>query len=401
MAKSHEQIWLKRAAIAALLCVFAVGGMWIAQRTASYPAPPQTALYATAAAPAQYTEAAAQARALAHKWLAERGWPGLSVAVGINGEIVWSEGFGYADLEQRVAVWPQSKFRIGSISKPLTAAAMALLVEEGKLDLDAPVQKYVPSFPQKPQPITSRQLAGHLAGIRHYKGEEFAIARRYNTVLESLEIFKNDPLLHPPGTKYSYSSYGWNLLSAVVEGASGQEFLAHMDARVFRPLGMRNTTADRNADIISNRVRFYERIQSGAANAPPSGPPSGEMKNAIYVDNSYKWAGGGFLSTAEDLVRFGSAHLRPGFLKKETLNLLITSQRTSSGEETNYGIGWQTRNSDVTGAKVYSHGGGSVGGTSVLVIFPESGVVVAMLVNLSGARFTNGDARQLAELFVK
>lgn len=382
----------KRIATIALLALFAAGGLWLTDRTAGYAAPP--AAQATETAPAQHTAAAAQARALGQKILTERGYPGMSVAVGVNGQIVWAEGFGMADLEQSVRVTSQSKFRIGSVSKPLTAAALALLIEEGKLDLDAPVQKYVPGFPQKPQPITSRQLAGHLAGIRHYSGQEFAISRRYNTVAEGLDIFKNDPLLHPPGTKYSYSSYGWNLLSAVVEGASGQEFLAHMDARVFRPLGMRSTTADRNPDIIANRVRFYERARN-------NGPPNESMQNAIYVDNSYKWAGGGFLSTAEDLVRFGMAHLRPGFLKKETLALLFTSQRTASGEETNYGIGWQTRISDETKQRVYSHGGGSVGGTSVLVLYPESGVVVAMLVNLSGARITNGDARQFAELFAK
>src|SRR6267378_3950851 len=135
---------------------------------------------------------------------------------------MYSEGFGYADLEERVPVWPTTKFRIGSISKPLTATALVQLVEAGKLDLDAPVQKYVPSFPEKGAVITTRMLAGHLAGIRHYQGDEFNIQKHYANVLDGVKIFENDPLVSPPGTKFNYSSYGYNLLSAVVESAASE-----------------------------------------------------------------------------------------------------------------------------------------------------------------------------------
>lgn len=335
-----------------------------------------------------HDQAIAQARALAKQWMAERGYVGLSIAVGIQGEIVWSEGFGYADLEQQVPVTRETKFRVGSVSKSLTAAALGLLYEQGKLDLDAPVQRYVPSFPEKGKPITVRQVAGHLAGIRHYKGDEFLIARRYNTVTESLAIFKDDPLLFDPGTRYSYSSYGWNLLSAVVEGASGQNFLDYMRASVFDRLGLKNTAADENDKIIAHRTRFYERS------------PEGVVRNAPYVDSSYKWAGGGFLSTMDDLVRFGSAHLQPGFLKAETLAVLFTSQKTAAGERTNYGIGWRVA-PDEKGRPTVGHSGGSVGGTTMLLIYPESGVVVAMAVNMSGARLGASSAAQIAELFLK
>lgn len=336
----------------------------------------------------QHTEAIAQARALAKQWMAERGYVGLGIAVGIKGEIVWSEGFGYADLEQQVPVTRETKFRIGSVSKSLTAAALGLLYEQGKLDLDAPVQRYVPGFPDKGKPVTVRQLAGHLAGIRHYKGDEFLLARRFNSVTESLTIFKDDPLLFDPGTRYSYSSYGWNLLSAVVEGASGENFLDYMNARVFAPLGLKNTTADDNEKIIPHRARFYQRDSAGA------------VRNAPYVDSSYKWAGGGFLSTMEDLVRFGSAHLQPGFLQAETLQVLFTSQKTTAGELTNYGIGWSVRN-DEKGRRTIGHSGGSVGGTTMLLIYPESGIVVALAVNMSSARLGASSAAQIADLFLK
>src|SRR6059036_1750438 len=268
--------------------------------------------------PATYAAALAQARAIVCDRLAGK-IPGLQVAVAVDGKLVWSEGFGYADLAGKVPVTAETQFRIGSVSKPLTAAAVALLLEQGKLDLDAPVQRYVPSFPDKGYPITTRQLAGHLAGIRHYRGDEFLRNRHFDTVLEGLAIFQGDSLLFPPGTKFSYSSYGWNLISAVVEGAAGQDFLTYMSRNVLRPLGLTHTAPDRVDSLIPNRTRFYERgADSGFVPAPP-------------VDNSYKWAGGGFLSTAEDLVRFGSALLEPGFLKAATLELLFTPQHTTSG----------------------------------------------------------------------
>ncbi|MGH9793149.1 MAG: serine hydrolase domain-containing protein [Candidatus Acidiferrales bacterium] len=346
------------------------------------------AAYANAITAPEHLQAVAQARALAQHWLTERGWPGVSMAVGVNGEIVWSEGFGYADIENRVAVWPETKFRVGSVSKPLTAAALALLVEQGKLDLDAPVQRYVPGFPEKGKPVTSRLVAGHLAGIRHYRGAEFLLAKRYDSVTESLEIFKDDPLVFEPGARYGYSSYGWNLLSAVVEGASGEKFLDYMNASVFRRLGLRHTLADENDVLIPHRARFYQRNSDGV------------LHNAPYVDNSYKWAGGGFLSTTEDLVRFASAHLQPGFLKAETLKLLFTSQRTVAGEETHYGIGWAVR-ADEKGRRTIGHSGGSVGGSTMLLMYPDSGVVIAMAVNLSSARLAPRDAAQIAALFMK
>ncbi|HEU5021990.1 MAG TPA: serine hydrolase domain-containing protein, partial [Bryobacteraceae bacterium] len=185
-----------------------------------------------------------QARKVVERLIAEKRIPGFSIAVARAGRIVWSEGFGFANVEQGVAVTPLTRFRLGSVSKVVTAAGLARLVEEGKIDLDAPVQRYVPDFPRKQWPITTRELAGHLAGIRHYTEQDFAVtlkgAPHYDSVSTSLGIFKNDPLLFEPGTKYSYSSYGWNLISAVMEGASGEDFLTYMQHAVFDPLGLRS-----------------------------------------------------------------------------------------------------------------------------------------------------------------
>jgi len=333
-----------------------------------------------AAVPSAYAAAVARGHALVCDKLAGR-ISGLQVAVGVDGKLVWSEGFGYADVARKVPVTAETQFRIGSVSKPLTAAALALLYERGKLDLDAPVQRYVPSFPDKGYPITTRQLAGHLAGIRHYRGDEFVLNRRFGSVGEGLTIFQDDSLLFPPGTRFSYSSYGWNLISAVIEGAAEQDFLSFIGHNVFRPLGMTHTAPDRADSLIPNRTLFYER------------GPDGGFVPAPTVDNSYKWAGGGFVSTAEDLVKFGSALLNPGFLRAETLELLFTSQKTNRGEPTGYGIGWFV-GTDSLGHRWVFHGGSSVGGSTAFGVDRDSRIVIAITSNLSDAPLQPGQAIQ-------
>jgi CubicO group peptidase (beta-lactamase class C family) len=201
---------------------------------------------------------------------------------------------------------------------------------------------------------------------------EFFQNRHFATVRDGLAIFQDDSLLFPPGTRFSYSSYGWNLVSAVVEGAAGEEFLPYISAHVFRPLGLTHTAPDRSDSLIPDRTQFYDADSSGASHVAPP------------VDNSYKWAGGGFVSTAEDLVKFGSALMAPGFLRRETLDLLFTSQRTSAGEETGYGIGWFVR-TDSLGHHWVFHGGSAVGGTAVLGLDRDAHLVMALLTNLSDA----------------
>ena len=348
----------------------------------------QTVCVSRAAAPVaqRWAAAAARARAIACEKLAPE-IPGFALAVAVDGQVVWSEAFGYADLEAKRPATPATQFRIGSVSKSLTAAALAQLYEAGTLDLDAPVQRYVPSFPDKGTPITTRLVGGHLAGIRHYQGDEFTLNRRFATVTEGLSIFANDSLVAPPGTRFSYSTYGFNLLSAVVEGASREEFLAYMSRHVFGPLHMASTAPDKNDSLIPNRTRFYERRSRLAG---------GGFAVAPTVDNSYKWAGGGFLSTAEDLTRFGTAHLKPGFLKAATLELLFTAQHTKAGEATPYGIGWFVGTDTLRHRYVY-HGGGSIGGTTAFGVDRDSRVVIALVTNLSEASLA--PAQQIRAIF--
>ncbi len=295
-------------------------------------------------------------------------FPGLAVAVWHNGAFILKMGLGYADRERREEIDPErSLFRIGSISKSLTASGLALLQEERRINLDVPVQEYVPDFPEKRWPVTLRQLGGHLAGIRHYRGMEFLSNVHYPTVSEGLVIFSADTLLFEPGTQYSYSSYGWNLISAAMENASDEEFLNYMETAVFGPLGMEHTLPDISYAEPEGRVSFYT-------------PESDTFMLAPQVDNSYKWAGGGFLSTATDIARFGAAHLEPGFLSAGSLWEYTHTQYTSAGDATRYGIGWRTT-VDPAGRPYFGHSGGSVGGTSILLIYPQYDLVITAMSN--------------------
>ncbi|MEP6994612.1 MAG: serine hydrolase domain-containing protein [Acidobacteriota bacterium] len=364
----------------------AVGLILLSAGIASSQAATATSSSRVAAGARDDASAIREARTHIAAWMESTQAPGVSIAASRDGRLIWSQGIGCADLEQQVPMSTRSCLRIGSVSKPLTSALLGLLVEDGKLDLDAAVQTYVPDFPKKAWPITTRQLAGHLAGVRHYNPGEFEIRDHYATVREGLAIFEKDPLLFEPGTKFSYSSYGWNLISAVLEGAAKEPFLSLMQRRVFGSAGMVHTAADDPTPIVPDRARFYTRTEE-----------THEVVNAGYVDNSYKWAGGGFLSTAEDLVTFANALLEGRLLKPETVQALWTSQKTSDGKPTEYGIGWGVSR-DEKGRRKISHSGGAQGGTANLLIFPDDRFVIAMIVN-SDDSFT-GKTSELAALFL-
>lgn len=313
--------------------------------------------------------------------------PGLSVSISQKGKFLFSKGYGFADVEKKKPVDPgKTKFRIGSVSKTLTASGLALLYESGKIDLDAPIQQYVPSWPDKGSTITLRMLAGHLAGIRHYKGNEFYSSTKYETVIEGLDIFINDPFINQPGTEYSYSSYGWNLISVAMENAATpKDFLSLIEKDVFKALKMKNTEADHADRSIKNRSDFFLMRENGPVEAP-------------YVDNSYKWAGGGFVGTTEDLCRFGQAHMKQGFLKQATLDEWMKSQQTTAGKETNYGLGWRVFKRP-SGNTFVGHSGGSVGGITYFLMHIPTETVLAITGNMSPLNYA-GLQFKLMEMFI-
>lgn len=327
--------------------------------------------------------------------------PGLSVAIAFRHQLLYSKGFGSADLEHRIPATDRTIFRTASIAKPITATALMQLVEEGKVDLDAPIQKYCPSFPVKQWPITPRLILGHLAGIRHYKSGESSGKTHYFSIEESLGLFKNDPLLHEPGTKYLYSTFAYNVIGCAIEGASGLTYEQYLQRHVWAAAGMTRTHLDRLWDIVPDRARgYYRTTEDDFKSLPPAARTivkPGDVVNAPLHDTSMKIAGGGLLSTSEDLVRFGIAVQAGKLLKKGTLDVMWTEGKTTAGEATGYGLGWGVQPPQ-EGMRRISHNGNQIGASGGFIIIPEVELTYAVLTNLEDVeipRFTRGIAQIL------
>jgi CubicO group peptidase (beta-lactamase class C family) len=349
---------------------------------------------AAAAPAARHASAVAEARRLARALVVEENLPALSVAVAVDGDLAWVEAFGLADVEQRTPVTPETTFRVGSVARPLTAAALGLLYERGRLDLDRPVQQYVPGYPKKPWPVTVRQLMGDVAGVHHLvDGSERMPGRRCDDLDDALRIFRDDPLAFRPGTQYRYSTYGWVLLSAVIEGISGEPFAAFMAREVFGPSGMRSTIPD--GDTAAGRASFYfPRMAQNTALG---------IERAPLADYSCYAGAGTFVSTPTDLARFGSAMLKPGLLKAETIAMLQAAQRLESGASTGFALGWKVDTLPLAGApaRMVGHRASAMGGTTSFMTFPDRGLVVAVVSNVSYAEGVAPLTLKIADAFAR
>ena len=297
--------------------------------------------------------------------------PGLSVAIGRAGKIVWARGFGHADLENQVAATADTVYRLASISKPITAVAVMQLVEQGKFDLDVPVQSYVPEFPKKRFRLTTRNLLSHQGGVRHYRAREIFSTRHYETVTAALKIFSADRLLHEPGDKYHYTTYGYNLVGAAAVGASRTGFVDYLQANIFGPAGMTKTREDKVDAIIPHRAQGYRR------------GPRGRILNAHIVDTSNKIPGGGLCGTAGDLVRFCHALQAGKLLKPSTLDQMWTPARTIAGKRLPYGLGFRITKADKP--RIVGHSGGQPRVSTMMLFRPDENIVVALMSNLESA----------------
>jgi serine beta-lactamase-like protein LACTB len=330
-------------------------------------------------------------------FMAARRIPGLSVAVGKGDRVVWAQAFGVADLETKAPLTTESVFPLGSTSKVFTSLALGQLVEAGKLDLDAPIQTYVPSFPLKSHPITPRQLAGHLAGLRNYDmaAGEYANTREFGSVAEAVTVFEADPLVFEPGTKHAYSVYNFVLLSAAIEGASGSDYLTLVQQRIAAPLGLVRTGPNRRATPPAGLVTSYT---AGVWGVPTKTPP---------VDVSNKWGAGGLASTSTEMVLLGNAVLAGRVVRPETFTLLTTPQPLKDGSDSGagYGMGWRSGRRRLTPdgpeLRVVHHGGTAAGAMSFFVLIPEIDLVVSLNGNLLFEPFVDfaEQAYAVAELF--
>jgi CubicO group peptidase (beta-lactamase class C family) len=311
--------------------------------------------------------------------------PGLSMAV-VSGDFRWAGGFGLADLENGVPATAESSYRMASVTKPMTAIAILRLADEGKLDLDAEVQTYVPYFPRKAYPITIRQLLAHQGGISHYKDYmKEGRLKEPKTTREAIALFADFDLVAEPGTKYSYTSYGFNLLGAVVEEVSRQPYGVYLTDNVWKPLGMTSTRMDDPRDLIPHRVDGYTLGEDG------------RLRRSEYVDISSRFGGGGSRSTVGDMIRLFEGLGEGKVLKAGTREQAWSMQPTRDQRYTRYGLGFglYSRN----GRAVVAHGGSQQETRTSLMYIPAAHFAVALASNFEDADLDPFEEK-LVELFL-
>jgi len=321
--------------------------------------------------------------------MSKLGIPGISIAVVVNHKLVWAGGYGFSDLENFVPAKSTTAYRLASISKPLTAVAVLQLAEQKKIDLDAPIQTYCPSFPTKRWPVTARQLLAHLGGVRHYRNDEIMLTKQFNSIGDGLTIFTADSLDHEPGTKYLYSTYGYNLLGCVIEGASGMTYVEYMKKSVFTPAAMDRIQVDEISAIIPNRAQGYRM------------GPNGELLNSALANTSYKIPGGGYISTVNDLAKFAVALQTGVLLKPETVQMMFTPQKTRDGKPASdtpaaaYALGW--RISEYKQEREVAHSGSQQRVRTYLYMRPDRKFALVLMCNLEGVNLTP-IARSLSDI---
>lgn len=316
------------------------------------------------------------------------GVPGMASAVTRDGKLIWSGSAGSRDLARKLPVEPNTSFRLASVSKLVTATAAAVLSDRKMLDLDAPVQRYLPGRHLAwPLDITLRQLAAHTSGIPHYQDVDAARgARHFGTVDEAVGIFANRPLLFAPGTGYQYSSYGYTLLSAAIEGGAAMPFLSFVAQAITHDLPLR---PDLDSDPRHDTVAY----EFDGDAIKPAGPH----------DYSYSWGGAGFRGTAPGVAMFGARVMRPGFLSPEARANMWTPSSMNDGAPVTEGedriaFGWRI-GTDSEGHRIAHHAGVAIGARSALMVYPDSGESVSVLSNAAWVSDIKETAAMLAAPF--
>lgn len=313
--------------------------------------------------------------------------PGISVCVALDNKIVYDKSFGFSDVNNKIRATDSSLYRIGSITKLLTAVSFVKLIEGGALkELDY-ISGYV-NVPKKIQIIKLGQLAANTSGIRHYGTHEISSQNEatHKKLETALNHFINDSLLAYPGDKYVYSSYGYILLGAAIENQQQKSFNRVVDSLVLRSVEMKHTCPELFGQKIPGKSIFYYPSKHGFSLA------TGE-------DYSYKWPAGGYLSTPKDLVKFGNALLTEKLISENNLQLLFNSQKTSDGKETGAGFGFKI-GIDSKGRKVIFHGGESEGARAFLLIYPQEKLVISICANVFRAPISEGEVETIAGYFL-
>lgn len=352
----------------------AIAALVIVSATLLHAAEPSQRVHQSSSQPGAHTDhsfdaAIATARARLQQLVDNGRTPGVSGAVVIDGHLVWSEGFGFANLEHKVPATRDTRFGLGSISKTLTMAGALVLFEDGLLDLDAPVERYLPDFPHAGKGITLRRIAAHQSGL----SDEFAnahneTAQHFATIDAAYQQIKRDRLVYEPGTQVQYATGTYTILARVMEAVARRPYLEIMRGKVFDPLGLRSMVPNERHRIIAGRTDFYVKAASG------------EYELGPFFDPSYKLPGAGFLATAEDVARFGAGLLDGALLNDRARQEMFTPVPLRDGTPTEYALGLRL---DRHGDRTLLHlPGGGIGISGWIYIYPKEKLVLALLSNV-------------------
>lgn len=322
---------------------------------------------------------------LATEFLKQTNLPGISIAVSKNQEVIYAKGFGYADKENSVAMTPSTRLRTASVAKVITATALGRLISEGTLDVDVPISQYIPYINAQYANLTTRQLAGHTSGMEHRPSGNRGKNKQHTEIKETVELM-DEPLLFTPDTDYKYSTHAYNLLAAVIEGASGKSYEDYMNTEVFEPLGMTNTIPENIDALTNNDAKLYYLKND-------------KLRKEKLSNGSYKLPGAGFRSTPTDLVKMMNAYSN-GLISESAVATMFKSHQLTNGEKTNVGIAWRS-SYDVFGNQPIEHAGHWRGARTVVVYYPEEELSIALMINSGGQIFIEETAHLFAALFRK
>jgi D-alanyl-D-alanine carboxypeptidase len=298
--------------------------------------------------------------------------PGAAVIVVRDGEVIYRQGQGMANLELGVPIEPDMVFRLGSVTKQFTAVAILMLAEQGKLAVHDPITKFLPDYPTHDHTITIEHLLTHTSGIKSYTTmpEWLPVWRKDFTIPELIDFFKDQPMDFAPGERFAYCNSGYILLGAIIEKASGQTYEQFIQQRIFDPLGMKHSCYDNTLAVIPRRVAGYDKGPEG-------------YTNAAYLSMTQPYAAGSLASSVDDLALWDAALYTEQLLKHETLQQAFVPYQLTDGSQTEYGYGWFTW--EFLGHTMHGHGGGINGFGSMAIRMPEDRVFVAAVTNNVGS----------------
>ncbi len=334
----------------------------------------------------KYYDEIQQSRAVLADLLDE--YPAISVAVSIGDDVIWEEAFGLADVDNSIPATPDHQFRYYSLSKSIAGLAAAKMVQDGQLDLDAPVHYYLPDLPEHYCDVKVHQLISHTAGVRHYQKKEWTRISQYHcdSVAQALPVFVDDPLEFEPGTDYTYTSFGYVLLCHVLERASGVAYDTYIQEHFFDLLGLKTIGLDQSETAQQNPAKFYHKWNGKRA------------REAKPVNNSCKFGGGGYVGTASELMQLHQALVTGRLLDPDMTKRYYQAflKRDSTSAHYAFGIGV---NKAEDGTMFNAHTGSALGGYNVLIVVPEQKLVIVMLANRFSDEMVDA-AQEILDMFL-